>query len=73
MPGHAWLITQGAPYRAAWERYRNDHNLDALIAGVAGTYATDPAYRDLVTEIARQANVAQAIARARQEGSNATA
>ena len=70
---YAWLITQGAPYRAAWERYRNDHNLDALIAGVAGMYATDPAYRDLVTEIARQANVAQAIARARQEGSNATA
>ena len=33
---YARLITQGAPYRAAWECYQNDHDLHALIEGVAG-------------------------------------
>jgi flagellum-specific peptidoglycan hydrolase FlgJ len=64
---YAWLITEGSPYRAAWERYRNDHDLHALIAAVAGTYATDPNYAHLATVIAGQTNVAQAIAAARQE------
>ena len=64
---YAWLITQGAPYRAAWERYQNDHDLHTLIASVAGTYATDPNYAHLAAAIAGQTNVAQAIAAARQE------
>jgi flagellum-specific peptidoglycan hydrolase FlgJ len=63
---YAWLITQGAPYRAAWERYRNDHDLHALIAAVAGTYATDPNYAHLAAVIAGQTNVAQAIGAAHQ-------
>ena len=49
---YAWLITQGAPYRAAWQRYQNDHDLHALIAAVAGTYATDPNYTHLAATIA---------------------
>jgi len=64
---YAWLITQGAPYRTAWEQYQNDHDLHALIAAVAGTYATDPSYAHLAAAIAGQTNVAQAIAAARQE------
>jgi flagellum-specific peptidoglycan hydrolase FlgJ len=64
---YAWLITQGAPYRVAWERYQNDHDLQALIAAVASTYATDPSYAHLAAAIAGQTNVAQAIAAARQE------
>src|SRR5271157_5381199 len=64
---YAWLITQGAPYRAAWERYQNDHNLPALIVSVAGTYATDPNYAHLAAAIAGQTNVAQAIAAAHPE------
>lgn len=64
---YAWLITQGAPYHAAWERYQNDHDLHALIAAVAGTYATDPNYAHLAAVIAGQTNVAQAIVAARQE------
>jgi flagellum-specific peptidoglycan hydrolase FlgJ len=59
---YAWLITQGAPYRAAWEQYQQDRDLHALIAAVAGTYATDTNYAQLATAIAGQANVAQAIA-----------
>jgi flagellum-specific peptidoglycan hydrolase FlgJ len=27
---YAWLITHGAPYRKAWSRYREDHDLNAL-------------------------------------------
>jgi len=62
---YAWLITHGAPYRAAWERYQRNRDLRALIAAVAGTYATDPNYKALATTIAGQANVATAINTAR--------
>ena len=65
---YAWLITHGAPYRAAWGRFQGDRDLHALIAAVAGTYATDPNYAHLAAAIAGQTNVAQAIAEARQEG-----
>ena len=64
---YAWLITQGAPYHAAWARYQADRDLHALIAAVAGIYATDPNYARLAATIAGQANVAQAIAEALQE------
>ncbi|HZT29487.1 MAG TPA: glucosaminidase domain-containing protein [Bryobacteraceae bacterium] len=63
----AWLITQGSPYRAAWQTYQAGRDLHGLIAAVAKTYATDPHYASLVSQIAGQANVAQAIAAARQE------
>jgi len=68
---YAWLITHGAPYRAAWQRYQKDHDLHALIAAVAGTYATDPNYAHLAAAIAGQSNVADAISTARQETANA--
>jgi N-acetylmuramoyl-L-alanine amidase len=71
---YAWLITQGAPYRAARARYRADFDLHVLIVAVAGTYATDPNYARLAVTIAGQANVAHAIAKAIQEApTNATA
>jgi flagellum-specific peptidoglycan hydrolase FlgJ len=38
---YAWLIANGTPYRAAWERYQKDRDLHALIATVASKYATD--------------------------------
>ena len=59
---YAWLITNGAPYHVAWERYQNDHDLHALIASVAWVYATDPGYAHLAAAIATQLNVSQAIA-----------
>lgn len=62
---YAWLITHGSPYRAGWERYQQGHDLRALIAAVAVTYATDPAYKALATTIANQSNVATAIDNAR--------
>ena len=71
---YAWLITQGAPYGAAWARYQADRDLHTLIVAVACTYATDPNYARLATTIAGQANVAQAVAEALQEApTNATA
>ena len=60
---YAWLITNGEPYHAAWEQYQQDQNLDALIVAVARVYATDPGYERLVTTIAGQDNVTQAIDR----------
>ena len=64
---YAWLITNGEPYRAAWERYRNGRDLNTLIAAVAQVYATDPNYARLVAVIAGQTDVAQAIAEGRTE------
>ncbi len=64
---YAWLITNGAPYRAAWEQYQQGHNLGTLIASVARVYATDPRYAHLAEAIAVQANVTQAVTEARQE------
>jgi flagellum-specific peptidoglycan hydrolase FlgJ len=59
---YAWLITNGNPYRAAWDQYQHDRDLPSLIAAVARVYATDPGYAHLATLIAGQTNVEQAIA-----------
>ncbi len=64
---YAWLITNGAPYRAAWQQYQSDHNLPELITAVARAYATDPGYAHLAASIAEQANVTEAIAGAKSE------
>jgi len=66
---YAWLITNAAPYHAAWEQYQKDRDLPALVTAVARVYATDPNYAHLVAAIAGQANLNQAIARAVQEES----
>ncbi|HZT29235.1 MAG TPA: glucosaminidase domain-containing protein [Bryobacteraceae bacterium] len=67
----AWLITRGAPYKAAWQAYQATRDLHALITAVAKTYATDPHYATTVSLIASQANVANAIVAARQEANHA--
>jgi flagellum-specific peptidoglycan hydrolase FlgJ len=59
---YAWLITNGAPYSAAWERYQRDRDLPALTATVAQVYATDPNYARLAGVIEVQTNVKQALA-----------
>lgn len=67
---YAWLITNGAPYDGAWERYQRDHDLHAFIRTVATTYATDPQYAHLAETIAGQANIAEAVSKA--SGSDTT-
>lgn len=62
---YAWLITRGSPYAVAWANYQRTHDLPALIAAVAETYATDPNYKALAATIAYQTNVAAAIDAAR--------
>jgi flagellum-specific peptidoglycan hydrolase FlgJ len=63
---YASLITEGQPYRAAWQSYLKTHALNVLIAAVASKYATDPSYAKLVLEISSQANVIGAITAARE-------
>jgi flagellar protein FlgJ len=70
---YAKLITQREPYQTACERYRRDADLHALIGAVAERYSTSPQYAALVTAIAGQKTVLQAIAEARQGRPNATA
>ena len=62
---YAWLITNGAPYHVAWERYQTDRDLPALIGAVARVYATDPNYTHLAESIAGQLNVLKAVAAAK--------
>ena len=62
---YATHITQGAPYRTAWERYRSDADLHALLGAVAESYSTSPQYAALVTALAGQKNVLPALAEAR--------
>jgi flagellum-specific peptidoglycan hydrolase FlgJ len=64
---YAWLITNGAPYRAAWEQYENDRDMPSLVAAIARVYATDPGYAHLATAISCQANVKHAMAQAVQD------
>lgn len=62
---YAWLITRGAPYRAAWRQYRQTRDVAQLIESVARVYATDPNYAHLVKQVAGQANITTAIEAAR--------
>jgi flagellar protein FlgJ len=58
---YAWLITHGAPYRAAWQQYRMDGDLADLVTSVARVYATDPQYAWLALTIIGQQNVVAAL------------
>ncbi|MBI1872442.1 MAG: glucosaminidase domain-containing protein [Acidobacteria bacterium] len=58
---YAWLITHGAPYRAAWQKYQQNSDLCDLVLAVARVYATDPNYGWLALKIVEQPNVVAAI------------
>ena len=61
---HAALLQRGR-YLAAWQQYTVDRNLNALILGIAGYYATAPDYATQVTTLAHGPNITAAIAAAR--------
>lgn len=63
---HAWLIKHGDAYATAWAFYKAQPNLDALIAGIAPHYATDPTYTEKITRIAHGPDLAKALSTARQ-------
>ena len=63
---YAALITQGKPYREAWQQYLTDRSLQNLTLNIARVYATGIRYAELVSQIAAQSNVKDAIARARK-------
>ena len=58
---YAWLITHGAPYSAAWQRYQENRDIGMLIREMARFYATDQNYASVVLAISCQANVLRAI------------
>jgi flagellum-specific peptidoglycan hydrolase FlgJ len=62
---YAWMISHAAPYQAAWKAYLANRDARKLLGGIAGTYASDPAYEKLVQQIAGQGDVVAAIAKAR--------
>jgi flagellum-specific peptidoglycan hydrolase FlgJ len=53
-----------APFAAA---YQADHNLEALVRGIAPIYATDPSYADKVLGFVHDPDIQEAISRARRE------
>jgi flagellum-specific peptidoglycan hydrolase FlgJ len=58
---HARLLTQGAPYAQAWAQYQQNHDVAALIDGIAPHYATDPHYAAKLHDIAGEREVRTAI------------
>lgn len=62
---HGRLISTGRPYRAFFEAYRQDRNLDALITSVASKYATSPIYAKQITAMARSPKLQAALAKER--------
>ena len=58
-------LLQRGPYKAAWEQYQKDHDLQAYVRGIAVHYATAPNYAAQVLEIANGANVVKALKLAR--------
>ena len=68
---YASLITEGEPYRAAWQNYLKTHDLSALITTVSAIYATNPDYATLVLEISGQADVVGAIKTVREARTSA--
>ena len=65
---HARLILACKPYRAAWEQYLTDHDLDGLIRGIAPVYATDPNYTQELLTLAHGPHVTAALEAARGGG-----
>ena len=68
---YAWLISHGGPYSTAWGEFQANGDVDRLIRGVARVYATDPKYAELVSQIACQSNVLDAIRQPKPEGDDA--
>jgi flagellum-specific peptidoglycan hydrolase FlgJ len=63
---HGLLIATGAPYGAAFEQWEKDHDLPALITGIARHYATDPHYAEELLGIIRMPVVVAALATMRK-------
>jgi flagellum-specific peptidoglycan hydrolase FlgJ len=63
---HGALIATGAPYGDAFERWEKDHDLPALVAGVAKRYATDPNYGSELMALIAMPVVRAAIATVRK-------
>lgn len=63
---HAVLLTDGEPYRLAFEAYvEHDHDLDRFIREIAAHYATDPNYAGELARILKMPDVREALACAR--------
>lgn len=58
---YGWLITQGKPYRTAWQSYLVNKDVSRLVTAVARTYATAPQYVQLACEIAVEPRVTKAL------------
>lgn len=63
---HGLLITTGAAFGAAFDRYEKDHDIMALVRGVAAHYATDPKYAQLLIGIITEPVVQGALSAARK-------
>lgn len=66
---YAWLISNGAPYRDAWQKFKRTGDVHNLIFDISRVYATGLQYAQLATQIAGQSNVARAIAAAKENAS----
>jgi flagellar protein FlgJ len=59
---HAWLIANGAPYRAAWAAYHSPSGLYSIfVLSVGKIYATDPTYGQTILAFSLGSTVQDAL------------
>lgn len=64
---HSRIITTVPVYGPAWAQYLKDHNIDALVDGIAAHYATAPNYASTLRSIVGMPEVKTAIQFARSQ------
>lgn len=57
---YAWLISQGRPYRQAWQAYQTHRNIEQLGTEIARVYATGLQYGTLLRTLVRQRDIVEA-------------
>lgn len=57
---YGWLISNGAPYKTAWNKYQQSKNLVELAADVAKVYATGLGYSQLLRTLVQQQDIVSA-------------
>lgn len=62
---HAVLLTDGEPYRDAFEQFERDRDVAAFVAHVAARYATAPNYAEAIDAVLAMPEVRAALLAAR--------
>lgn len=63
---HAFLLTRGQRYIAAWKRYTQSRDLDTFLNEIAPVYSTDPSYSGMLRRVLAMPELKESLLRQRQ-------